>query len=97
MSLNVEAPETAEEKVVPIPGGSVARDMKLPQGLEEVLAFKSKWASQQGHQPSDIARVEREGVVFQPEQNPQAEVGIFFMAFRGKSLLESCGSTFLPD
>ena len=39
--------------------------------MEEVLAFKSKWATQQGHQPSDIARVEAEGVVFQPDQAQQ--------------------------
>ena len=42
MSLNVEMPETSEEKIAP-----QTRDMKLPQGLEEVLAFKSKWATQQ--------------------------------------------------
>merc|ERR1711956_185257 len=71
MSLNVEMPETSEEKIAP-----QTRDMKLPQGLEEVLAFKSKWATQQGHEPSDIARVEAEGVVFQPDQIQvqQAEV-----------------------
>jgi len=63
MSLNVEMPETSEEKLAP-----QTRDVKLPQGLEEVLAFKSKWATQQGHEPSDIARVEAEGVVFQPDQ-----------------------------
>merc|ERR1711935_877860 len=71
MSLNVEMPETSEETIAP-----QTRDMKLPQGLEEVLAFKSKWATQQGHEPSDIARVEAEGVVFQPDQIQvqQAEV-----------------------
>merc|ERR1712204_118054 len=71
MSLNVEMPETSEEKIAP-----QTRDMKLPQGLEEVLVFKSKWATQQGHEPSDIARVEAEGVVFQPDQIQvqQAEV-----------------------
>ena len=42
MSLNVEMPETSEEKLAP-----QTRDVKLPQGLEEVLAFKSKWATQQ--------------------------------------------------
>ena len=42
MSLNVEMPETSEETIAP-----QTRDMKLPQGLEEVLAFKSKWATQQ--------------------------------------------------
>ena len=42
MSLNVEMPETSEEKSAP-----QTRDVKLPQGLEEVLAFKSKWATQQ--------------------------------------------------
>ena len=35
-------PETSEEKLAP-----QTRDVKLPQGLEEVLAFKSKWATQQ--------------------------------------------------
>jgi len=71
MSLTVEAPTTSGEKVAP--PVSANRDVKLPQGLEEVLAFKSKWATQQGHQPSEIARVEREGVVFQTDQIPQAE------------------------
>jgi len=72
MSLMVEAPETSGEKTA-LPAAA-SRDVKLPQGLEEVLAFKSKWATQQGHQPSDIARVEREGVVFQTNQMQQAEV-----------------------
>jgi len=72
MSLNVEAPGTSGDQIAP--PAPVNRDVKLPQGLEEVLAFKSNWATQQGIQPSDIARVEREGVVFQTNQMPQAEL-----------------------
>merc|ERR1711983_216336 len=56
MSLNLEKPNTAQE-----PQGSGNKDLRLPKALEEALSFKSQWASQVGVQPSDIARVEREG------------------------------------
>ena len=91
MSLTVEAPTTSGEKVAPPVAAN--RDVKLPQGLEEVLAFKSKWATQQGHQPSEIARVEREGVVFQTDQIPQAEVVFYFSFLQGRcNLVAGYGS-----
>ena len=63
MSLNLDAPEgdgkTAAET-------SANQDLRLPKALEEALAFKSEWANQVGVSPSDIARVEREGVPTNP-------------------------------
>merc|ERR1712029_22419 len=63
MSLNLDAPEGG---VKTAPETSANQDLRLPKALEEALAFKSEWANQVGVSPSDIARVEREGVPTNP-------------------------------
>ena len=63
MSLNLDAPEGGGKTA---PETSANQDLRLPKALEEALAFKSEWANQVGVSPSDIARVEREGVPTNP-------------------------------
>ncbi|XP_045613444.1 splicing factor 3B subunit 2 [Procambarus clarkii] len=63
MSLQVSAPK--EE---------APREVKLPQALEQALAFKSERAKQVGVNPEDVEKVEREGLARMDElenQKPQ--------------------------
>ena len=63
MSLNLDVPEGGKTVVSET---SANQDLRLPKALEEALAFKSEWANQVGVSPSEIARVEREGVPTNP-------------------------------
>ncbi|XP_076064562.1 splicing factor 3b subunit 2 isoform X2 [Oratosquilla oratoria] len=59
MSLQVNAPK--EEP---------PREVKLPQALEQALAFKSERAKQVGVDPEELEKVEREGLAGMDENEP---------------------------